>query len=279
MQLKQINVAYEDHMGTDMTVVNAARASFNKQTTSTRITKADISLLKFLARGYQESDWQETAKQLQVTNDLNYIMKIMWELKNKATHFAPFCHPTISIRITTPLAIARQLWKSHIGVVGGDVGYAAWSEESRRYLDNQPEFFMPRGLRHRAENVKQGSGAVMEDITAENHLKSAYRTSSIRYRQLLESGTAPEQSRFALPTGMMVSWTWTGSLAFWARICMLRMDPQAQQEAQDTAYMISDIIEPLFPVSWQALTTGDYKSKVTPLRKLPKFLSWFKKAS
>lgn len=574
MKLSPIEVTYIDHLGNDMTVVNAARASFNKQSKSSHPEASDISLLKFLARGFTEADWQSTINILQSETDRGIIEGLMWKLRTQATHFAPFCHPQISIRITAPLAIARQLWKSHVGVVGGDTGYAAWSEEcfdaeteiltdsgwkywsdvtpddllalptefgtfsfekpirlismpykgemitfgsrdldlcvtpnhdmyvsyeldgrggnwstfskhkakdvqklrypklprlpeidypegsemdywmgklhgaflgdgcltrggarvnfhvkkerklgmlrelaantphmcwrestmsdgysyfrcytkeapdlfkgsandksicfeysetlaflagvmdgliatdghitsknqttysttshqlylgvcklstylgkevskfntsetnrleswatvykfvlklgrkktirefgtttyegtvycaesqtgllyvrrngkcavvgnSRRYLDGSPDFFMPDGLRERAESVKQGSSNQLVDPHAEVQLKTAYFAAIVKYQHLLDCRVAPEQARFALPTGMMVTWTWTGSLSFFARLCLLRLDSHAQKESQDVAKLINAIIEPLYPISWSALLTGN----------------------
>src|SRR5574343_772124 len=139
----EITVTLLDHMGTDATVLDAARASFNKAHTNTELSDKAYSLLKFLARGYTEAEWQETAARLAAETDLEQIKAIMWELRTHATHFAPFCHPQMSFRITAPLYVARQLWKSHVGASGGDAGYPAWSEESRRYLDKAPEVYFP----------------------------------------------------------------------------------------------------------------------------------------
>ena len=158
MKKEQIKVKYLSHMGSDKTVVNAARASFNKES-SGDITLQDKSLIRFLARGYTTEEWDTLSRQLAVSTDYEEITAIMWELRTKASHFAPFCHPQISLRMTTSLDVARQLWKSHVGVSGGDNGYAAWSEESRRYVSDEPEMFMPEKLRLRpSESIKQGSG-------------------------------------------------------------------------------------------------------------------------
>jgi thymidylate synthase (FAD) len=261
MKLAPIEVTYVDHMGSDKTVINAARASFNKVSEGD-ITDRDISLIKFLARGYSSEEWDTVANTLALSTDSEEIKQIMWTIKNKATHFIPFAHPQISVRVTAPLAIARQCWKSHVGASGGDVGYPAWSEESRRYLDNTPDFYMPDVFRVRADNVKQGSGGIADGVLhtyAASSLSQAYKSTEREYSDLLEEGIAPEQARLSLSTGMMVTWTWTGSIAFFARLCQLRMDAHAQKESGDVVFKIGDIVSELFPVCWEALMTGDVK--------------------
>jgi len=259
LKIAPITVTLLDSMGSDKTVVNAARASFGKVTEG-EITDKDISLIKFLARGYTEEEWLSVANQLALSSDLEEIKLLMWQIKTKATHFAPFCHPQISLRITAPLAIARQLWKSHVGCSGGDAGYPAWSEESRRYVDSEPEFYMPDTFRMRGDNVKQGSGEdTVEYGMAQSFLQEAYDDAQFGYDELLIARVAPEQARLALSNGMLTTWTWTGSLMFFARICQLRIEAHAQKESQEVALMISDIIRPLCPVSWEALMTGDVK--------------------
>lgn len=122
------SVQYIDHMGTDLTVVNAARASFNKQKNEGVIDEKDFSLLRFLARGYIQAEWDGLISLLADTSDKALIESLIWQVKTKATHFAPFTHPQISLRIDAPLAMARQIWRSTIGVAGGDAGYPGWSE-------------------------------------------------------------------------------------------------------------------------------------------------------
>jgi len=255
MKTGKMSVTYIAHMGDDKMVVNAARASFNKADDGP-INSKDVGLLNFLARGYTNSEWYNLAQDIKAESNLDEIMRIMWELRTKATHFAPFCHPNLSVRITAPLAIARQMWKSHVGVVGGDVGYAAWSEESRRYVDVVPEFFIPKTMRKRANNVKQGS-STEHNQDAQTTLEDAYLVSRVHYKKLLDQGVAPELARLALPNSMMVTWVWTGSLMFFARVFSLRADSHAQVESQELAAQINDMLIELFPVSFTALKTGD----------------------
>lgn len=259
MKTAPMTVTLIDNMGSDKTVCNAARASFGKSSDG-ELTNQDISLIKFLARGYTDAEWLEVANMLALSSDIEEIKLLMWQIKTKATHFAPLAHPQISLRIEAPLAIARQMWKSHVGASGGDNGYPAWSECSRRYIDSEPAFYMPNEFRKRGDNVKQGSGDEVVDYNSSKlDLGYAYTKGEDIYTSLLETGVAPEQARLALSTGMMVSWTWTGSLMFFARLCQLRIEAHAQKESQEVALMISDIVRPLYPVSWEALMTGDVK--------------------
>ncbi len=248
----KLAVTYLDHMGTDITVVNAARASFNKQKYNAVIDEKDFALLRFLARGYMQSEWDGLISLLADTSDKKLIESLIWQVKTKATHFQPFTHPQISVRIEAPLAMARQIWRSTIGVAGGDAGYPGWSEESRRYVDETPEFFEPEIWRGRAENIKQGSS--QEVISLNTGLyKQLAELSGECYDFMIRQGIAPEQARFSLLNSATTSWTWTGSLAFFARLCWLRKEGHAQLESNQIAQQVEEIIQPLFPFSWAAL--------------------------
>ena len=77
----------------------------------------------------------------------------------------------------------------------------------------------------------------------------------IAIEDLLAKGVAPEQARSVLPQGTYTEWWWTGSLSAFARVYSQRIDPHAQWEVRQYAQAIYDIIQPLYPVSWLALTT------------------------
>lgn len=161
-------------------------------------------------------------------------------------HWSPFAHVVVKLRIRAPIFIARQLQKHQIGF--------AWNETSRRYVDNPPELFHPASWRGRPESVKQGSGGdIPKQSIANDVLDDAYSAAVTGYDSLLALGVAPEQARMVLPQGMMTEWVWSGSVAAWARVCKQRLDPHAQAEAAVVARLISDIVGPLFPVSWMAL--------------------------
>jgi thymidylate synthase (FAD) len=209
-------VQYVSHMGNDLTVVNAARVSFNKE--SEEFADRDEKLINYLA---------------------------------KHNHWTPFAHPQITLRIKAPISIRTQLFKHKQGFVENEV--------SRRYVSDTPSVYMPRWRGKPTNGAKQGSEDFMpiDDgyNTANHHYEMCVRDALHTYEELLRLGVAPEQARFVLPQGAYTEWWWTGSLAAYARVYGLRSDPHAQWEVRQYANAISTLIEPLFPVSWKALST------------------------
>lgn len=201
-----------DVFGSDLTVVNAARVSFAKE--STEFSEQDGKLVRYLA---------------------------------KHNHVSPFFHPQIRFRLKMPIFVAREWYRHTIGF--------ARNEVSRRYVDTDPEFFVPDGLRARDKNLKQGSKAdLVENNDRLLDSMRLWNASSLSlYKSLLEQGVCPEQARMVLPQSMMTEWVETGSLAAYARLCGLRLDPHAQKEIRDIAEQVSDLIRKQFPVSWAAL--------------------------
>jgi thymidylate synthase (FAD) len=220
-----MEVTLIDHMGSDLSVVNAARVSFSK-----------------------ESYWDFDHKQ---EGDLVFSLsdkdaKLIRYLA-KHNHWTPFGHCFASFRIKAPIFVARQLGKHQVGLV--------WNEVSRRYVDDEPEFYAPEYLRKRAANVKQGSSDEQVDSArAKFFFRYAETTAFEAYKTLLEEGVCPEQARVILPQNTYTEWVWSGSLAAFARVCKLRLDPHTQKETREIAQMISDEMEQLFPVSWKELT-------------------------
>lgn len=212
-----------DKMGSDLTVANAARVSFNKHKET--FDASDAKLIKYLA---------------------------------SHNHWTPFAHPQLTLRVKAPVCIRTQCFKHKQGFVENEV--------SRRYVDDPPEFFWPDTWRGRPVHSKQGSSDVaIEEITFygtvetwKGHPNSLYGAHldacEAFYYSLIKAGVAPEQARMVLPQSMYTEWYWTGSLAAYARFYKLRNDPHAQKEIQDLAVMIGEIIQPLFPVSWEALS-------------------------
>ena len=162
-------------------------------------------------------------------------------------HEIPFAHTAITLRMKAPISIRTQCFKHKIGFVENEV--------SRRYVSDTPTLFMPE-FRWKADNVKQGSSEVIH--SSNDHWSSEYYIQSnnaIRmYESMIADGIAPEQARFVLPQGVYTEWVWTGSLLAFARFYKLRTDSHAQKEIQDLARMVGDVIAPLFPVAWEALT-------------------------
>ena len=164
----------------------------------------------------------------------------------KHNHFTPLCHTSVTIRVKAPIFMARQFVKHQIGMT--------WNEESRRYIDDEPEFYIPNELRGRPVNAKQGSSGVLEssELFTDMIVSESSRCLDL-YKLLLEGSVAPEQCRMVLPQNTMTNWMWTGSLVAFARVVKLRTDSHAQQEAQELAKLINDVVAPLYPVSWKAL--------------------------
>ena len=198
--------------GSDLTVVNAARVSFAKE--STELNEKDEGLIRYLA---------------------------------KHNHISPFFHPQIRVRIKMPIFVAREWYRHTVGLSRNEV--------SRRYVDDEPEFFVPTICRARDPKLKQGSKTESVDnntlcVTAMNE---ATAKSLHMYKALLEQGVCPEQARIILPQSMYTEFIETGSLAAYARICKLRLDPSAQKEIQEYAQALLELLKPQFPVSWAAL--------------------------
>ena len=211
-------VEYVDHMGTDLTVVDAARVSFNKQSVPSEIiSDKDFNLLKYLA---------------------------------KHNHWTPFAHPQITLRIKAPISIRTQCFKHKAGFVENEI--------SRRYVTINPEFYFPNWRTSPTQGAKQGSEDFMKEGTEKELCKQNYSRAVTKclevYEDLIKSGIAPEQARFVLPQGTYTEWWWTGSLAAYARFYTQRIDPHAQWEIQEYAKGIDKILEELFPESWFCLT-------------------------
>ena len=203
-----MSVRLIDHMGSDLSVVNAARVSFAKEHKEFK-DPADTRLINYLA---------------------------------KHNHWSPFGHATMQLQIKAPIFVARQLVKHQVGLT--------WNEVSRRYVDEEPEFYIPKEWRLAADNKKQGSSKETIDIPwakGINEIPKKY------YKDLLELGVAPEMARMVLPQSMMTEWYWSGTLYAFARICNLRCKPDAQKETQDVGWGIDKHARRLFPASWQAL--------------------------
>lgn len=166
----------------------------------------------------------------------------------KNDHWSPFAHTSLKFRFRAPMFIARQFQKHVVGF--------AWNEVSRRYVSNDPEFFIPQSFRKRPDNIKQGS--VSEgDMPIEGAVLTAYvdqiREHAQDYKSMISQDICPEQVRMFMPQSMMTEWIWTGSLMAWARFCKLRGDSHAQQECWTYASKVRYEMEDLFPQATLAL--------------------------
>ena len=214
-----------DSSGTDLTVVNSARVSFDK-----------------------ESDWNKDIPATGIKELKESDVKLINYLAIH-NHFTPFTHPTITLRENVPLFVARQRFKHMVGF--------SYNEVSRRYVDSPPEFYEPKEWRRSASNAKQGSSNEIVDISKGaymNEYQKALKSCEWTYNHLLRLGVCPEQARMVLPQSMYTSYYVTGSLYAFARAYNLRSDPHAQQEIQYLASLWDKIINVLYPNSWSALT-------------------------
>jgi thymidylate synthase (FAD) len=212
--MSKIEVTYIDHMGSDLSVVNAARVSFGKKHDS--FQDKDTKLIRYLA---------------------------------KHKHLSPFGHAFASFHVKAPIFVARQLVKHK---------FLRWNEISRRYVDEEPEFYVPDVWRGRSEDKKQGSeGEVKTNVNIDYHNKVALAV----YLQKIDEGVAPEQARMVLPQSTMTEWYWSGSLDAFAAMCKLRCASDTQYESRIVANQISEQMKELFPVSWEALMELEVKQE------------------
>jgi len=221
--LNRGHVEYVKHMGSDLTVVNAARVSFAKTSEwetsedGTRIlSKKDQRLIKYLA---------------------------------EHNHWTPFSHPQITLRIKAPIFVRTQMFKHKVGFTENEI--------SRRYVTIEPEVYTPEWRSAPTDGAKQGSSDFVYSPLADD-LDRVYNKAILVcveiYNKLLKEGVAPEQARSVLPQGTYTEWWWTGSLSAYARVFKQRIDAHAQWEVQQYAAAIGKILEPLFPHSWSVLT-------------------------
>ena len=220
-----IKATYVEHMGSDLSVVNAARVSFGKKREALGTVTVDGNTRQVL----HDSD----------TKLINYLAK--------HKHISPFGHCFASFHVKAPVFVARQLVKHK---------FLRWNEISRRYVDDEPEFYEPELWRGRSLDKKQGSsGNLIIMLDQEIQWNRQLTT----YKTLLADGVAPEQARMVLPQSMMTEWYWSGSLDAFADMCNLRLKTDTQYETQLVAQQIDQIMLGLFPVSWEALVYGDDK--------------------
>lgn len=243
--MAEISVELVDSMGDDLRVANVARVSFNKW--KEEMDDKDVRLIDYLA---------------------------------SHEHFSPFRHTAVSIRCKAPIFLARQLGKHQAGL--------SWNEVSRRYVDAGLEYYVPDSWRARpADGIKQGSGGKLGDVEVyetvgwakddegaphdpmyhikrmdewecqqhfDNVLKRHHYDSMFLYEDMLKSGIAPEMARMVLPQSMMVDWVWTGNLLSFFHVYRLRAGEGAQVEAKVFAERLKEVLEPIFPHCWKALT-------------------------
>jgi thymidylate synthase (FAD) len=221
-----LKATLKDHMGSDITVVNAARVSFGK-------TSQPVEWLNY--------DYEDGSRCGDLIAILDPKDQKLIRYLAKHNHISPFGHAFASFHVKAPIFVARQLVKH---------SFLRWNEVSRRYVDDEPEFYVPEVWRGRSADKKQGSDGVVES----NANMLYYNDKALGlYNQLLDEGVAPEQARMVLPQSTMTEWWWSGSLDALARMCKLRCATDTQYETRIVADQISRVMGDLFPVSWGAL--------------------------
>jgi thymidylate synthase (FAD) len=232
-KMVMIEATYIDHMGSDLSVVNAARVSFGK---SSQLVDGEL----------KHDEWGEYIELVLSERDAKLIRYLA-----KHKHISPFGHAFASFHVKAPIFVARQLVKHK---------FLRWNEISRRYVDDEPEFYVPDVWRGRSADKKQGSEGVVENLgNFTNYKTPSYlcgiesKRSVILYNRMIGGGVAPEQARMVLPQSTMTEFYWSGSLDAFASMCVLRLKDDTQYETRLVAQQIDEVMSNLFPVSWKAL--------------------------
>lgn len=214
MKIVPMQVELIHYVGSDLTVVDAARVSFDKT-----------------------SDWEtnpDTGGSILSVKDIKLIHYL-----SSHKHHSPFNHSFLTFRVKAPIFVARQLVKHK---------FMPWNEVSRRYVDSEPEFYFPEGIRGKAENKKQGS---TDEIVYKLDTKPrSVQIALEEYNWMIQAGCCAEQARMVLPQNTMTEWYWSGTLGAFLDMLKLRLDPHTQQETREVAELIAAYVKALFPISY-----------------------------
>lgn len=248
MKTANIEVSLIGHMGSDLSVVNAARVSFSKESEweyDTKNVKVEDDYGAWTGESEVKKIWESKRLSSKDTKLINYLAR--------HKHHSPFNHAFLSFRVKAPIFVARQLVKHK---------FMPWNEVSRRYVDEEPEFYFPDYWRAKAENVKQGSSddevervwwtAADNWYGANDGAMELCEFSLLRYNDLLEADVCPEQARMVLPQNTMTEWYWSGTLGAFLDMLVLRLDNHTQKETRDVAQLIANEVKLLFPASYEA---------------------------
>lgn len=212
-----------DTLGDDLSVVNAARVSYDKE--AAEFTPKDEKLISFLIR---------------------------------EGHTSPFRHAALTFEVYAPLFVARQWWKYAVSSTHID-DQNGWNESSRRYITEDEEFYVPSASswRSKPENSKQGSGEPIHASSGfyyTNKLKDTITEGVRLYHEAMNDGIAPEEARLFLPAyAMYVRWRWTTSLQGVMTFLDQRLEHDAQWEIQQYAFAVKDLSHQAFPETFKAL--------------------------
>ena len=207
-----MDVELIDHMGSDASVVNAARVSFGKRIKE--MSEGDTKLIRYLA---------------------------------KHNHWSPFGHASVQFRIKAPIFVARQLVKHQVGLTWNEISRRYVDYEPEFY---EVDSWRGRPI-NKKQGSSEEEIEWIDRGTRTDALQSQVETIALKnYNRMLEAGIAPEQARMILPQSMMTEWYWSGTLYAFARVCNLRCAEDAQYETRIVANLINDECEKLFPISW-----------------------------
>lgn len=203
-----------DHMGTDLTVVNAARVSFGKR--KEHFDEKDAELVEYLA-----------------THE----------------HTAPFRHAYLTFHVKAPIFVFRQWMKHRIASDFNEISgrYVEFSPEDF-YV---PEMFRQQAKVNKQGS--EGQIAEESRQMALEAYTEACRNSVKQYKALIEMGVCREQARCVLPLALYSEVYWTASLQAIAHFLHLRLDSHAQWEIRQYAAVVRDLTAPIFPSSLAAL--------------------------
>ncbi len=204
-----------DSMGTDLTVVNAARVSFGKK--KDKFEDGDAFLIRYLA---------------------------------EHNHWSPFAHCSLQFHIGAPIFVARQLVKHQVGLSWNEISRRYVDTTPEFYeVDKWRGKPVDKKQGSSEENIEWVNRRTRTDA-----LQLAVENIALtNYKRMLDAGVAPEQARMVLPQSLMTEWYWSGTLYAFARVCNLRCAEDAQYETRLITDEIDKHCEITFPVSWKEL--------------------------
>ena len=210
-----MDVELIDHMGSDASVVNAARVSFGKRIKE--MSEGDTKLIRYLA---------------------------------KHNHWSPFGHASVQFRIKAPIFVARQLVKHQIGLTWNEISRRYVDYEPEFY---EVDKWRGRPVDKKQGSSEENIEWINRSIRTSALQDQVENVALANYNLMIGAGVAPEQARMILPQSMMTEWYWSGTLYAFARVCNLRCAEDAQYETRIVANLINDECEKLFPISWTEL--------------------------
>ena len=211
----RVDVELIDHMGSDASVVNAARVSFGKRIKE--MSEGDTKLIRYLA---------------------------------KHNHWSPFGHASVQFRIKAPVFVARQLVKHQVGLTWNEISRRYVDYEPEFY---EVDKWRGRPVDKKQGSSEENIEWINRSIRTSALQDQVENVALANYNLMIGAGVAPEQARMILPQSMMTEWYWSGTLYAFARVCNLRCAEDAQYETRIVANLINDECDKLFPISWTEL--------------------------